>query len=145
MKAVVICALFSQIFFIGNLYHKGAYISLVTVAINSLLLVVTMIHLGKPFFRLIELDNSDENISEESPRREYRPDNYDEEKESYVKEWKKVFRHPLIIKDEEYVLDPELRPNRASSLGIGRRKSGQVELAENSGISGNKRSFVGNY
>ena len=146
MRGVVITGICFLVFFMGNLIQKGAFIALAVILVNCAILGVTMIHLNKPFFHLIELDSPETTVGQESPGRRSRKS--DTHNDPQVKEWIKVFRHPLIIKDEEFVHDNVQISARRASLAankIDTRKSGHIEMSENYGVSGNKDSFVGNY
>lgn len=110
---------------------------------NLILLSITYYQYGKPFFYLIELDSLSllggtgnvsgqfVSVSNRERRLSFIPDITGQ-----IEVWKRSYRHPLILKDEEFVLpfgNPS--PPRVSNR---RQTIKNVELAD-------RDSFVANY
>eukprot|EP00330_Aristerostoma_sp_ATCC50986_P001408 CAMPEP_0114580494 /NCGR_PEP_ID=MMETSP0125-20121206/4767_1 /TAXON_ID=485358 ORGANISM="Aristerostoma sp., Strain ATCC 50986" /NCGR_SAMPLE_ID=MMETSP0125 /ASSEMBLY_ACC=CAM_ASM_000245 /LENGTH=103 /DNA_ID=CAMNT_0001772087 /DNA_START=2078 /DNA_END=2389 /DNA_ORIENTATION=- len=96
--------------------------------VNSLALLALGFYLRKPFYELIELveEKLEDNTVDIA----------------HIVHWKKSFRHPLIIKDEEYEV-PQItisNPQRSST-----RKRGLSPTMELSNVLHNKESHLASY
>eukprot|EP00330_Aristerostoma_sp_ATCC50986_P011233 CAMPEP_0114581518 /NCGR_PEP_ID=MMETSP0125-20121206/5622_1 /TAXON_ID=485358 ORGANISM="Aristerostoma sp., Strain ATCC 50986" /NCGR_SAMPLE_ID=MMETSP0125 /ASSEMBLY_ACC=CAM_ASM_000245 /LENGTH=148 /DNA_ID=CAMNT_0001773797 /DNA_START=1742 /DNA_END=2188 /DNA_ORIENTATION=- len=88
VMSMILYAILFQVILIGAWCANGAYLSIGFLVVNIMLLLSFYLYLQRPFFSILELEKQ---IKE-----------FEKVDENYIEEWKKHYRHPLILKDQEY-------------------------------------------
>ena len=122
--------LFFQLFLIGAWMSHGAYLSIGFLGVNSLILLGFYLYLRKPFFSLIELNKEGSNLTDKDP-------------EAILK-WKKLYRHPLILKDEESPVPPVAVRGRTQTW-IAKEKGNELNIEMIDNRLTQRNSLIANY
>jgi hypothetical protein len=119
-----------QVFLIGAWSVHRNYLSIGFLGFNIIVLTLFYLYLRRPFFSFLDLKKASEHLNEVDPE--------------YLKKWKKLYRHPLIIKDEEYVI-PEVQVNTRRKTWIAKEQNSEINIEMIDDKNANKESFLANY